>query len=360
MNLSTFIHRFLTPRHLVTNLVGSLASARLGKLTTLMIKGFAKWKHIDLSQAKKSPEEFKSFNQFFVRELKPGLRPLGTKNFVSPADGKVAASGTITNGTIIQAKGQDYTTRELLGLSAEEAAKYDGCPWLTVYLSPRDYHRVHMPCAAELRKTVFVPGDLYSVNDNAIKHIEALYARNERLICYFDTQYGPMVQILVGATITGSIDTSWDGVVNASHGVRIIEKNYARGEVVFNKGDYMGAFLMGSTTINIFPQGTELNAFEVKAPILQGQDVAGVAGFPEDKAVVTEVAEVAEAAEQTAQAEPVADAQAEVPAEESAVSETVTEVAEKAEEAVVEATGQAEEVVELVVEEPTDKSTQTK
>lgn len=217
-----------------------------------------------------------------------------------------------------------------------------------------------MPCAAELRKTVFVPGDLYSVNDNAIKHIEALYARNERLICYFDTQYGPMVQILVGATITGSIDTSWDGVVNASHGVRIIEKNYARGEVVFNKGDYMGAFLMGSTTINIFPQGTELNAFEVKAPILQGQDVAGVAGFPEDKAVVTEVAEVAEAAEQTAQAEPVADAQAEVPAEESAVSETVTEVAEKAEEAVVEATGQAEEVVELVVEEPTDKSTQTK
>ncbi|MFC6276121.1 archaetidylserine decarboxylase [Psittacicella hinzii] len=259
MNLKIFIHKYLTPRHLLTKLVGKLASAKLGKVTTLAIKAFVKLNKVNLAEAKRpKAEDYSTFNEFFIRELPEDARPIGQAEFVSPADGKIAMIGQVNNGAMIQAKGHNFAVRELLGISSEEAEQYNGCTYVTVYLSPRDYHRVHMPCKATLKKSIFIPGDLYSVNENAFKNISNLYARNERLVCYFDTEYGPMIQVLVGATITGSIKTYWDNAIDAHHAVHFIEKRYADNEVVLEKGQLMGAFLMGSTTINIFPKQLQL------------------------------------------------------------------------------------------------------
>lgn len=252
MNIKIFLHKYLTPRHGLTCLVGKLASAKLGKVTTAMIKGFSKLNKINLEEAKYQVDHYKTFNEFFIRELKDGARPLGDSQVVSPADGKIVAYGSIDQEQLIQAKGQEYTVRELLAISKEEATKFNNGSYFTLYLSPRDYHRVHMPITGKLVKAIFVPGDLYSVNDNAINNIEALYARNERMICYFETELGLMAHVLVGATITGSIHTVWEGAIQAKHSKRIIEVDYSDKNIVLEKGQYMGAFLMGSTTITLF------------------------------------------------------------------------------------------------------------
>lgn len=278
MNLTIFIHKYLTPRHLLTRLVGKLASSELKSFTTFIIKQFVKFKKIDMDQALYPIEHYKTFNDFFIRELKAEARPLGQADIVSPADGKITQFGTISNGNLIQAKGQDYTTRELLAISKEEAQKFNGGSYFTVYLSPRDYHRVHMSCRGKLIKTIFVPGDLYSVNDNAISNIEALYARNERLICYFETEYGLMAHIMVGATITGSIFTSWTNGVESLHSTRIVEKDYSDKNIMLEKGDYVGAFLMGSTTVTLFEKPIDFNTTNIKEnqPILVKTDVSTV------------------------------------------------------------------------------------
>lgn len=264
MNYKIFIHKYLTPRHGLTKVVGKLASARLGKLTTFIIKSFVKLNKVNIEESKLDTSEFKTFNEFFIRELKDDVRPLGDATYVSPADGKIAEFGTITSGKLIQAKGHEYTLRELLAISKEEAEAYENGSYITVYLSPRDYHRVHMPCRARLLKAIFVPGDLYSVNENAISNIENLYARNERMICYFDTDFGPMIQILVGATITGSILTVWADAIKEQHSPRILEKDYRTENIILEKGEYMGAFLMGSTTINIFKNKVDFDSVGIK------------------------------------------------------------------------------------------------
>ncbi|WP_222987071.1 archaetidylserine decarboxylase, partial [Psittacicella melopsittaci] len=220
---------------------------------------------VNMAEAKySSAEHYKTFNEFFIRDLVDGARPVGDSNFVSPADGRVAMLGKINSGTMIQAKGHNFTVRELLAISNEEAAQFDNHSYLTVYLSPRDYHKVHMPCDGKLLKAVFIPGDLYSVNTNAFTNISNLYARNERLVCYFETQYGLMVQVLVGATITGSILQFWDNPIIADHAVHIIEKDYTKSNIIIKKGSEMGAFIMGSTTINIFPGEVDFASANVK------------------------------------------------------------------------------------------------
>ncbi|WP_222985494.1 archaetidylserine decarboxylase [Psittacicella gerlachiana] len=251
-------------------MVGKFASAKCGKLTTLAIKGFIKLNKVNISEAKyPSADHYQTFNEFFIRDLNEQARPLGESQFVSPADGKVAMLGNIDHGTLIQAKGHNYTVRELLAISKEEAEKFNNCSYLTVYLSPRDYHKVHMPCDGKLLKAIFIPGDLYSVNDNAISNISNLYARNERLVCYFETEFGLMVQVLVGATITGSILQFWDNPIISDHAVHIIEKDYSESNIIIKKGEEMGAFVMGSTTINIFPGNVDFKLAEIKvgAPI---------------------------------------------------------------------------------------------
>lgn len=281
MNFKIFLHKYLTPRHGLTKLVGHIASAKLGPALPLVIKLFAKANNIDLSLAKEPIINFKTFNEFFIRDLKDGLRPIGSHNIVSPSEGKVTQFGRITDcQQLIQAKGQYYSLQQLLGISSTEAKKYKNGSFFTIYLSPKDYHKVHMPCTGTLTKAVFIPGDLYSVNDNAINNIEALYARNERMVCYFDTKYGEMIQILIGATITGSIHTVWQDAIKSQHSNSIIEKDYTNlaEPIVLEKGQYMGAFLMGSTTINIFTQALDFDANIVPdATILVNANLANVA-----------------------------------------------------------------------------------
>lgn len=253
---------YLLPQLAVTRAAGWLADRRWGVLTTLAVKTFAACYKIDLDEAEKSRAgDYASFNEFFIRTLKPGARPIeaAPDTLCLPADGRVSEAGAIENGRLIQAKGHSFTTLELLAGDETLAAQFSDGLFLTTYLSPRDYHRVHMPCAATLRRMVYVPGELYSVNPFLARHIPNLFARNERLICVFDTAFGSMVQILVGATVTASISTTWAGIINPPRPQTVLQWLYpAEGAdaVKLEKGQEMGAFRLGSTVINLFPHNS--------------------------------------------------------------------------------------------------------
>ncbi|WP_371515120.1 archaetidylserine decarboxylase [Salinivibrio sp. ES.052] len=241
--------------------MGKLASLKGGWLTTSVIKWFIKKYHVDMSEAKVSdPNYYRTFNDFFVRELKPALRPIeGDSNtLVYPADACVSQAGRINQGRLIQAKGHSFSLTELVGGDDALASQFNDGDFATLYLSPRDYHRVHMPCEGVLREMVYIPGDLFSVNPLTAENVPNLFARNERVVCVFDTDFGPMVQILVGATIVGSIETTWAGTVTPPTGGSIRRWHYSReGEqaICFAQGDEMGRFKLGSTVINLFPKG---------------------------------------------------------------------------------------------------------
>ncbi|WP_413285322.1 archaetidylserine decarboxylase [Vibrio sp. MA40-2] len=250
------------PKHAITRLVGKLASAQLGSVTTALIKIFIKQYNINMAEALHSdPSYFKSFNEFFVRELKQDARYITEDSTVitHPADACVSQFGPINNGQLIQAKNHDYSAQELLGGDPELYQEFvDGC-FATLYLSPSDYHRVHMPCDGVLRKMIYVPGDLYSVNPLTAENIPNLFARNERVVCIFDTEFGPMAQILVGATIVGSIELIWAGTVTPPRGNTVYQWDYpAEGTscIELKKGQEMGRFKLGSTVINLFAKDT--------------------------------------------------------------------------------------------------------
>ncbi|MGF1694063.1 archaetidylserine decarboxylase [Vibrio lamellibrachiae] len=246
------------PKHALTRLVGKIASARLGSLTTAIIRGFIKQYKVNMDEALHSdPKHFNTFNEFFVRELKEGVRPVseGEQLITHPADACVSQFGPIVDGKLIQAKGHDYTSVELLGGDAALADEFTDGEFATLYLSPSDYHRVHMPCDGVLRQMIYVPGDLYSVNPLTAENIPNLFARNERVVCIFDTEFGPMAQILVGATIVGSIELTWAGTVTPPRGNTVYRWDYpseGNKSVSFKKGDEMGRFKLGSTVINLF------------------------------------------------------------------------------------------------------------
>lgn len=246
------------PKHALTRLVGKLASARLGSVTTAIIRGFIKQYKVNMDEAVHSdPKHFSTFNDFFVRELKEDLRPIAEGDAVisHPADACVSQFGPIVDGKLIQAKGHDYTSVELLGGDSALAEEFTDGDFATLYLSPSDYHRVHMPCDGVLRQMIYVPGDLYSVNPLTAENIPNLFARNERVVCIFDTEFGPMAQILVGATIVGSIELTWAGTVTPPRGNTVYRWDYpAEGSksVTFKKGEEMGRFKLGSTVINLF------------------------------------------------------------------------------------------------------------
>lgn len=246
------------PKHAITRVVGKLASAKLGGFTTAIIKLFIKQYKINMSEALHSdPAYFKTFNDFFVRELKADARTLveDDKVITHPADACVSQFGPIEDGQLIQAKAHNYSAQELLGGDASLYEEFKDGRFATLYLSPSDYHRVHMPCDGVLRKMIYVPGDLYSVNPLTAENIPNLFARNERVVCIFDTEFGPMAQILVGATIVGSIELIWTGTVTPPRGNTVYNWNYpAKGStaVVLKKGEEMGRFKLGSTVINLF------------------------------------------------------------------------------------------------------------
>jgi phosphatidylserine decarboxylase len=240
---------YALPHHAISRVVYKLTRIESPKVLPV-IKWFTKAFGVDLSEAKQSdPASFASFNQFFTREIKEELRPIADAAIVSPVDGTVSQSGEITEGRIFQAKGQEYTVQELLACSATEAGVYDRGQFATVYLSPRDYHRIHMPFKGELVEQVHVPGRLFSVAPHTVKTVPRIFARNERVVATFDTEFGRMAMVLVGAINVAAIETVWDGLVTPPKGKKISRKSYEKGDVTLDKGDELGRFNMGSTIV---------------------------------------------------------------------------------------------------------------
>lgn len=246
----------LLPQHLLSRLVGRLAECRTTWVKNLFINWFCKRYRVDMSQAQEpNPEAYEHFNAFFTRALKPDARPLDSETdaILSPADGAISQLGPIEHGRIFQAKGRSYGLSTLLGGSPERAAPFINGSFATVYLSPRDYHRVHMPVTGTLRETIYVPGDLYSVNQVTAAGVDNLFARNERLVAIFDTEYGPMAMVLVGAMIVAGIETVWNGqVAPASKRPVVLDRNFEQTPVTLEKGAEMGRFKLGSTVILLF------------------------------------------------------------------------------------------------------------
>ncbi|NDY93025.1 phosphatidylserine decarboxylase [Ideonella sp. TBM-1] len=242
-------------------MAGQLAGCRAGPLTTALIRAFIRRYGVNMAEAARpDPAAYPTFNEFFTRELRPGARPLARARWVSPVDGAVSQCGRIQDGQIFQAKGHAYSATALVGGDAVLASQFREGHFATLYLSPRDYHRIHMPCAGRLRQMVHVPGELFSVNPTTARGVPGLFARNERVVCVFDGERGPFVMVLVGATIVGSMATVWHGVVNPPRpgGPRIWD--YADGPLLA-QGAEMGRFLLGSTVVMLFPQADmRLNA----------------------------------------------------------------------------------------------------
>jgi len=248
--------QYLLPQQLLSRITGWLARQHQPTwLVTQAIKLFISHFGVDMSQANRPyPEAYPSFNAFFTRPLKPGARPVAQNTLVSPADGTISQLGDIDNGHLVQAKGQQFTVRELLGGDEGQADLFTGGQFATIYLSPRDYHRVHMPIAGKLTATTYIPGRLFSVNQVTAQQVERLFARNERLVCYFETELGPMAMILVGAMVVAGIETVWSGQ-EAPPLRRITNRNFTAlpEPVVLDKGDEMGRFMLGSTVILLLP-----------------------------------------------------------------------------------------------------------
>jgi phosphatidylserine decarboxylase len=249
------VPQYLIPKQLLTTLAGKFASAKLGGVTTAAIRKFVARYGVDMQEAA-NPDmaSYSSFNEFFTRPLRDGARPLADADFVCPVDGAISQFGAIEQDAIFQAKGHSYTTTALVGGDAELGARYANGSFATLYLSPRDYHRIHMPCAGRLRRMIHVPGDLFSVNPTTARGVPGLFARNERVVCVFDTDFGSFVLVLVGATIVGSMATVWHGVVNPPRPGSIRDWHYDGQEVIFQKGQEMGRFLLGSTVVMLFPE----------------------------------------------------------------------------------------------------------
>ena len=253
------LSQYITPQLGVSNLAGRLAdNDRSPALKNRVIKWFIGRYGVDMSEAAEpNPEAYATFNDFFTRELKPGIRPLadGEKTLVSPVDGAISQLGQVTGDRVFQAKGQSFSLSELLGGEEATTAPFADGEFSTIYLSPKDYHRIHMPMAGTLRQMIHVPGKLFSVNPVTAENVPNLFARNERVVCIFDTTSGPMVLVLVGAMIVGSVETRWAGVVVP--GRRQVTSTLYEGEqaITFDKGEEMGRFRLGSTVIVVMPKG---------------------------------------------------------------------------------------------------------
>lgn len=251
--------QYVVPQHLLSRLVGWLAETHIVPIKKLFVAIFIRIFRPDLNEAKEpDTDKYPNFNSFFVRELKPGIRPLceETDAIACPADGHISEVGDIVSGRLIQAKGKSFELNALLGGDETMAQHFVGGSFATIYLSPQDYHRVHMPLDGDLRTMMHIPGQLFSVNTATTEMVDDLFARNERVVCLFDTQAGPMAMVLVGAMICASIETSWSGLVTPiKREVRTTHYPHTNSEVRLDKGDEMGRFKLGSTVILLFGPG---------------------------------------------------------------------------------------------------------
>ncbi|ABE46746.1 archaetidylserine decarboxylase [Polaromonas sp. JS666] len=251
--------QYLLPKQALTAFAGFVASRERGWITTEIIRRFVAKYQVNMEEAARSDiASYLTFNDFFTRALKPGVRPLADADLISPVDGAISQFGRIEHDQIFQAKGHHYSTTALVGGDAALAAQFQNGSFATLYLSPKDYHRIHMPCDGRLARMVHVPGELFSVNPVTARGVPGLFARNERVVCVFDSPRGPFVLILVGATIVGSMATVWHGVVNPPRGKQVRAWDYdpnAEAAVVLRRGEEMGRFLLGSTVVMLFPAG---------------------------------------------------------------------------------------------------------
>ena len=247
--------QYVWPQRLMTVLAGHAAASQARWWVRRVIPWFIARYGVNISEAADpGPAGYASFNDFFTRALRSGVRPLALADFVSPVDGAVIQCGPIVGDQLLQAKGHCYSTRALVGGDQALAARFDDGQFVSLYLSPRDYHRIHMPCGGRLVRMIHVPGHLFSVNPTTARGVPGLFARNERVVCLFESDSGPFVMVLVGATIVGSIATVWHGVVSPPRPGNVREWRYAADPVALRQGEEMGRFLLGSTVVLLFPK----------------------------------------------------------------------------------------------------------
>jgi len=275
------LFQHLVPQHLLSRLVGKIADCQTPWVKNTFIKWFAKKYQINMAEAREEiPTNYPSFNAFFTRELKEGARTIDKEaaHIVSPADGAISQLGKIEHGRIFQAKGRGYGLSTLLGGDQERAQDFIDGQFATIYLSPRDYHRVHMPVAGTLTHTTYVPGDLFSVNQTTAEGVDQLFARNERLVAYFDTEYGPMAMVLVGAMIVAGIETVWSGQ-EAPVLKKPIHRSFQANSpepIKLEKGEEMGRFKLGSTVVLLFgkEQIAWADSLTAESPVELGKMIA--------------------------------------------------------------------------------------
>ncbi len=241
----------------MTALAGRVAGAEMGAVTTKIIRRFIARYGVNMAEAANpDPASYPTFNAFFTRPLRDGARPIAASDFVCPVDGAISQFGDIRGDQIFQAKGHEYTTTALVGGDPSLARQFDNGLFATLYLSPKDYHRIHMPCDGRLTRMIYVPGALFSVNPTTARGVPGLFARNERVVCVFESAFGPFVLTLVGATIVGSMSTVWHGIVNPPRTGQVREWRYQDQTILLKRGEEMGRFLLGSTVVMLFPKGT--------------------------------------------------------------------------------------------------------
>ncbi|MYM25844.1 phosphatidylserine decarboxylase [Duganella sp. FT135W] len=269
--------QYLLPKSALTNFAGRVAGAKAGKYTTGLIRWFVGRYNVNMDEAlDPNIANYKTFNEFFTRALRPDARPLANAAYVCPVDGRISQFGDIEDDQIFQAKGHQFSTTALVGGDATLAAQFNNGSFANLYLSPRDYHRIHMPIDGKLTRMIYVPGELFSVNPTTARGIPGLFARNERVVCVFDTAQGPFVMTLVGATIVGSMATVWHGVVNPPRLPQVTEWRYADQNIVLKKGDELGRFLLGSTVVMLFQKDVlKFNpAWQPAGPVQLGEEMA--------------------------------------------------------------------------------------
>lgn len=266
--------QYLVPQHLLSSAIHWLTTRRWHWLKNTMIKAFCKLYDIDLTEAKLSnPEDYPSFNAFFTRALKPEARPISDAPLISPADGVISQAQNIQDNTLVQAKCHNYTLEALLGGNTSYARQFYAGASCVIYLSPRDYHRIHMPCDGKVTAMTYVPGDLFAVNPTTVEHVDQLFARNERLIIHIETAQGPMALIMVGAIFVGSMETVWAGKVTPPYQPTLFHEDYSEQPHVFAKGEEIGRFNMGSTVILLTPETgfAEIAALPAPSQIKMGE-----------------------------------------------------------------------------------------
>lgn len=269
--------QYLLPKQALTALAGKAAGARAGRLTTSVIDWFVQRYKVNMAEAANpDTSSYPTFNEFFTRELKAGARPLAQADLICPVDGAISQFGAVERGQIFQAKGHQYSTTALVGGDADLGAQFVDGSFATLYLSPRDYHRIHMPCDGRLLRMIYVPGALFSVNPTTARGVPGLFARNERVVCVFESRDGPFVLTLVGATIVGSMATVWHGVVNPPRPGKVREWRYDDQRIELKQGQEMGRFLLGSTVVMLFPKGAlEFNPdWTATRPVRMGEAMA--------------------------------------------------------------------------------------